>query len=516
MINATKRIVKIENWPFWISLLLIFTFIHFSITLDILGLSWNNMIMIDGDAEQYIGSTENLLRNGEFTFYKTNEHLFFSNLLDQNSFDKGIYYAFRTPGFAMLYYPIRLFFDFQNSLLIIISLQLIFNAVTKYLLCLLLFKISKNKIAFYIGILFFIFSIYASFFNNFLMTESFAIFFLVTSLYLLHSGLNSANKWTIFWSGICLTEAMLLRPFLAPLFLPFVILIYIQFKEGNVKILIFLFILPLIIFESFWLPRNYIKSGEFIPLSKTMDIFNYSNKAFLSQKKIIENLSVSGEWWVKSSPTYWFTKKDDKRSPLSVYPKRFFTNIKDTTLIINAKNNYLKSTDTNYSIKMRGNFESLSSNQLNLLNNKFELNNKYIDLTSRFFIALNMINQPLFKPFISSQYPYNVFTVALESFLLRFTFVLGFISTIIAIFKFKKKHFILFMAIIPLFIFFLFSILMRHFEFREMYIPSFFFLFFGIEMISYIIINKKFTLLITIFSLILLLVYFDVMNNVKF
>jgi 4-amino-4-deoxy-L-arabinose transferase-like glycosyltransferase len=436
--------------------------------------------------------------------------------LDADSYDKGIYYAFRTPGFAVIYYPIRLFFNFHSSLYIVIFLQILLNVITKYLLCLLVFRITKNRIAFFLGVLFFMFSIHSSFYNNFLLTESFASFFLITSLYLFYKGLNSKNKWTFLWSGLFLTEAMLLRPFLAPLFLPLVILIYLQFKKENIKILILLFLFPLIIFESFWLPRNYIKSGEFIPLSKTMDIFEYSNKAFLSQKKIIENLSVSGEWWVKSSPTYWFTKKDDKRSPLSVYPKIFFTNYKDTSLLINAKKNYLKSTDSSYPIKMRSDYESLASNQLIELNNRFELKNKYIALTSRFYIALNMINQPLLKPFISLQYPFNVFSVALESFLLRFTFIFGFISTIIAIFRFRKNYFILFLAIIPLFIFLLFSFIMRHFEFREMYLPSFFFLFFGIEMISCIIINKKNTFLITIFSLLLLLVYFDVMNNVKF
>jgi hypothetical protein len=100
MINLTKRIIKIENWPFWISLLLIFTLIHFSINLTFLGKKWDDIFMLSGDAEQYIGSAENLIRKGDFTFCKTNEHLFFSNLLDADSYDKGIYYAFRTPGFV--------------------------------------------------------------------------------------------------------------------------------------------------------------------------------------------------------------------------------------------------------------------------------------------------------------------------------------------------------------------------------------------------------------------------------
>ncbi len=66
-----KQSLKIENWPFWIGLLLIFTVIHFTINLYFLGFSWENIFMLGGDAEQYIGSSENLLKNGEFTWYLT-------------------------------------------------------------------------------------------------------------------------------------------------------------------------------------------------------------------------------------------------------------------------------------------------------------------------------------------------------------------------------------------------------------------------------------------------------------
>lgn len=511
-----KQSFKIENWLFWTALLLFFTIIHFAINLDFFGLTWDNMLMLEGDAEQYVGSVENLIKNGEYTFSKTNEHLFFSNLLDQKFYDKGIYYAFRTPGFAILYYPIRLIFNFQNSLMIIIFVQIILNALTKYLLCRLLFSVTKNKISFYFGILFFIFSIYASFFNSFLMTESLAIFFLVTSLYLLHTGLNSANKWTFFWVGICLTEAMLLRPFLAPLFLPFVILIYLRFKNGISKSLIFLFLLPLILFESFWLPRNYFKSGEFIPLSKTMEIFNYSNKAFLLHQKITQNIGVSGEWWNKKSPSYWFSLKKDLRPVLTVYPKKLFTTLNDTNNILRAKKEYLLSKNLFIKLESRIKHEKKSFYILSKINNKYTTINPYYSISSRFRIAYEMLLQPLQKPLISIKYPFNVLSIILESFINRFAFVFGLFASIFALFRFRKNKYFILLALIPILLFVLFTIITMQLEYREMYISYYLFSFFGIELTCYFIINRKYYLFAFSSILLLTFVYWDMINNIKF
>ena len=59
-----------------------------------------------GDGEQYVESAESLINGGDFIFFKTNEALFKSNF-SEGTFDEGIYYAFRTPGYAMCYIPIR-------------------------------------------------------------------------------------------------------------------------------------------------------------------------------------------------------------------------------------------------------------------------------------------------------------------------------------------------------------------------------------------------------------------------
>ena len=99
-------------------------FFHFGLEPN--GLTWDNVYKIEGDAIDYVQSVENLLNGKCFTFFKTSEDTkFVSNFVTHNEFNLSIYYAFRSPGFAFFYLPLRVFLSQHFALIGFLFLQII-------------------------------------------------------------------------------------------------------------------------------------------------------------------------------------------------------------------------------------------------------------------------------------------------------------------------------------------------------------------------------------------------------
>lgn len=123
-----------------------FKFHFFYYNLENLNVPKDKFYKIEGDAPQYVYSAENVVQGKDYTFFKTNskDYIFKSNF--STDYDKGIYYAFRTPGFAFIYILLRFAFSFNTTLVIILLLQIVLSAIAKYLLAKLGFLIFlKNQ-----------------------------------------------------------------------------------------------------------------------------------------------------------------------------------------------------------------------------------------------------------------------------------------------------------------------------------------------------------------------------------
>lgn len=224
-----------------IALLCNLVFFHFG--LERVGVTWEIPVKISGDASDYVESTENLLKGDGFTFFKTSEDRAFVSNFAPESFSKPVFYAFRSPGFAFFYLPLRLIFSQSTSLLLLLFLQVILTAVAKYCLARIAQMLTGSKVAFVITFLIACSTPYFTQYNNLLLTEAFAFSFLVFFIFFLLKVqtfkshiLNNMSYWLYFTSGLFLTIAIMLRPFLA-MFLPFVgIYLIFQFFR-NYKIL---------------------------------------------------------------------------------------------------------------------------------------------------------------------------------------------------------------------------------------------------------------------------------------
>jgi hypothetical protein len=518
----TKEIIgKInpeKKW-LWIVLFLGINFSHLALFHHfVINREEGKLYALGGDGDQYVGATESLLANGEMTFMKSNQHLFYSNLLPQDEFDLGMYYAFRTPGFVFVHLPLRWFFDLHTSLNIFIVLQTIVNAFAKFFLCLLFYRIFKSKILFFSLVIGFALAIQLSFWNNHLMTESFGVSFLIFSIWTIYQYQISSKYKYLFYSGLFLILAVHFRPFLAPLFLTFTLIIWVKNKKQiNKKILIpFIYlIIPILLIHGPWIVRNYIKTEKIILIAPTHNWINYINKTFRINQQICFSLSKSPLWWDKSSPMYYLENLEDNRTPIELYGDNFFEDIIDTIDVIKAKKMYLQSKNTIlYTLDRRKYFEISSFKLLENLNNKYLQAHPFNFINSRLKTFIIYLNQPLFKPFISLKYPFNVLSVVIESLVNRFIYFIGVLSIFLSLFRFKNNLFLISLSILSIFIF-MYFVTLNYIEHRELYIPAYFFIIFGIEWMYKLIKDKNTIILSIILICWMSLVAFDVMNKIQ-
>ena len=492
-----KKIIQPNNWKFWISVSIFISLIQLVISINYNNLSYEKPFLKVGDGFDYVASSNAYLINNEFTFFKSTEWGDRSNLIHQKEFDKSLYYAYRSPGYAFVLVPVFKMFYYNDALSIVVFLQTVFYGIAIYLLGLIsigLFGVKKLFYwIFFIGLI----SPGLHFWNIYIYTESFATSFLITSIFLLIKGLESKNKLYFLFAGLALTESIMLRPFLAPLIAIFPIVIWTKFGLKMSLTYIFIYLSTFIVIDGFWTYRNFIKTNEFIPLAATTKFHKYRNKAFLKHLEIYHELGMHFSY------NAWFFSKDDKRKVLEVLPEKLFHDFKDIQKIKKAKEYYIKSMDTLRTKGQRVIFELKSIKLQTEILNEYRLNNNSNWFTSRIGSAKILLNNGTINVFPSNE-KINIISSRIQLALNNLIYYFGILATFIAFYRFRKNSLLLSIIFIPTFLFLLFT-LVNAAETREMFIPSFFILLFALEFLHFIFSKKRYV----IFSvLILLLIFF--------
>ena len=158
-----KLNLKISNYPFWIFL-----------AIAVKGLSfWSHAY---------------------FNFHET------SPLLGYYTHDSGEYYGgmnhfyehgtykpdIRMPGLGIIYLFFRLFLENNTVLNIILILQWLASGLAIFTLALMISRIVKRESAFYFVFFLFLFTHYVYFWNNWLLSESFAMTFFIFAIHFLN------------------------------------------------------------------------------------------------------------------------------------------------------------------------------------------------------------------------------------------------------------------------------------------------------------------------------------------
>jgi hypothetical protein len=474
-----QKLFKSNNAIFFISIALLINVIYFHFGLKAHGLSWDNFYKISWDSFDYIESCERSLSGREFSFQKTNEDTeFVSNFSDSGTFNKEVFYAFRSPGFAMIYIPIRLIFDKHIGLIIFILLQVFVTALAKYYLSRigeLLFKSSWN---FYLSFLLINSAPFFTQYNNLLLTDSLGGSLLILSLYLfvrytnVQYELNHKAGIALFSSGLLLTTAIMLRPFLAVFFVFQVFaLLCIHYKNLKRAIVpVLLFASSFVIIDGLWIARNFYKTDKFIPLASTLKFQDHKHLAFFKMWEIAKHAGYSQYWWNPKSPVYWLVQESDERAVGDVLYKH--SSLSFIAEIERIKLDFHQSLHISNPVEVRKALELDTRNRLVIIKSKFEqLNYFEFHFNSRINALWNLLNQPNMRFFHALKYPINVLAVFVQTLVTKSVIFIGFIALFYYFFTsiWRREAYIFSLTTSVLFLLFFFGMMSFYDESRTLY-----------------------------------------------
>lgn len=331
-----KKIIKARKSYIWIPIILfvklIVLYFFFSQIQNHSPDKLNGIVFISNDFSELVEPSNQLIKNGIYS-------------LD----DQSPPYAGRIPGYAFPYLLFRLLFSENISLQLLILTQIIFSSIAVFLLGLISEKISKKSLSFFISII--VFSFFPFFIKEdlYTMSTSFSISAFIVHLFFLEKFFNNESKKTLLISGLFLTWVVLLRPF--TLLYIFPIIVYLTYKNrrklNNIFKYNFIFLLPFIIFECFWIPRNYINTKKIIPLqdayvpgqkfgySSGCDIDCIAKFSVIEIRKLISSWGGNSIWYKPGSEMHWFLsyKPLDFKNHLFVKNNIFFEGFNKDSLI---------------------------------------------------------------------------------------------------------------------------------------------------------------------------------------
>ncbi len=362
-LNTLKnKLPKPENWIFWVSVSLVVKTIFFVVFIslyqylgdDYAGFNYKgSFAKAGGDVESYFEPIENLLDKGEY-------------------FDD-----IRMPGYGWIYYFLRLFLNKAASFNVIIIIQLIFSAISVYLLGLIAYLLIKKNISFYFAYLLYLISTFVSINDYVLMTESFSASALITSLYFFQLYIKNKHLQFLFYSGLFLTWCIFLKPIIFPILLFLVFIIITDFIYTKAKFLlfakrIFVLIITFIIIEGLWVYRNYKKYDRVFLFQKSIYYAGYEKGFRNSLILFIKSFGGNIEFWLPSSEVIYFEPespyfyaKQGMDSTFSLIPEYIYTSKFNKDSLSSVRALIIELHEPNIDFKEREILENAIINKLN-------------------------------------------------------------------------------------------------------------------------------------------------------
>lgn len=290
-------------------------------------------------------------------FIKSADHSEYIRPID-NLIEKGVYalddhsepYAGRLPGFVFPYIIFRAALNEQAANICLGIFILTLAIIASYVLGLLLYNLTKKRWAFMSGFVLINFIPYFWHYEWTLHTSSLGVSCLVFFAYYFYSYKKSEQKKHLLYAGFFLSWLLLLRGFCF-VYLPIVLcfLFFYEKRKGLKELLVafFLFLLPLGIFESAWITRNFISLHKFVPLqtsfvpgteSKNPE-YGYQSVTKYSLTKVRELIFTWGgenAWYFPDSDISWFSWQGGKNESDFKFDESIFFDgfTKDTLMLL--------------------------------------------------------------------------------------------------------------------------------------------------------------------------------------
>lgn len=334
---------RIENTWFWLLLalllkMLVILFLIYNLHL----INGDGLIGIcSGDCPDYLHTAQNVAKY--FTFGRVYEGVLSP-------------YAGRMPGYDLVLAPLSLFFDELTAQNVIFLLQILLSTLSTYFLARIAYFIFPLKNIFYFT--FFVYGInsFVSFYDLFILTESFFVSSFIISFYFF---ISARNTWHYVLAGAFLTWAILMRPYILPIWaLLNLYLIYFFLKKTfSFPVLakvILSFNLVLGVTETVWITRNYVHFGKFIPVVTDVHAGLKEGK-FLALMEFVQSWGGDMVSWNPDSEMVLFYKMPqinhlpNKYQSFKDLPKYVFTSAYNADSLEKVKKIYAITNDSTFS-----------------------------------------------------------------------------------------------------------------------------------------------------------------------
>lgn len=304
-------ILRPSNWKLWIVICLVFKLVQGYFLLSGLETTRGQHYVMSGDSEYYYKLANNLLKDEGYWLWR--RHIFPEAIRDiewdkdPNSELKREY-VFRMPGYAVVLFPWLQVLGVDSGLNFVVFLQLLFSAISAYLLAHLVYLLTKSRWAFAVFLLMYLLSAYVSKFAFFIMSESLSISLLIITLHFGYvvSTRGKASSMMFLLMGFAMMMAIFMRPFFIPFFgLITLYMGYTLLKRPRGILKIVLFILPILVAETFWVIRNYRNTGEIILLESSTNYAKNVNKTFQEWNNFVVKSGENWLFWEEGSLSAW-------------------------------------------------------------------------------------------------------------------------------------------------------------------------------------------------------------------
>jgi len=334
-----NKFPKPDNWKLWIliSLVIKSLFIIYFMSMvhsyghDFWGFNYKgSFAKAGGDTPSYFQPIENLISNGKYA----DDH--------------------RMPGYGWLYYFCRLIFNPTLSFNIIIFVQLLFSAISVYILGLISLIIFDKKICFYFTYFLYLLSTFVSIYDYVLMTESLTVSTLIIAIYLFLLFVVKKKPQFLFYSGLFITWSIFLRPIIFPVLIIFTFFLLIDFiktKATGKKIIKYFLILliPFLIIDGLWVYRNYKLYGKFYPFQKSSAYASVMSGYGIHAFNFVSSFGGHLPFWESNSELIYFIPESNlfyenqgKDTSLSLIPPYVYTSAFNKDSLLNIRKMIIK------------------------------------------------------------------------------------------------------------------------------------------------------------------------------
>lgn len=245
---------------------------------------------------------------------------------------EGIPFAGRMPGYSAPYFLLRLIFERQTALSLLMVLQMLMGAAAVVVMAWLASQWISNTFFLPVFIAMLL-SFHLFTFDFFTLAESFAVSTICLLLYYLHRFHHTGKNFHLIAAGFFMAWLIFLRPFAATLLILIPIFLAAEFLSKKIKLTQvitygLIFMLPFLVFETAWIYRNYKALGKFVPLETSITESYGERGAYRTSAVAIRQLIFSwggetGEFY-QGSEAAWFHFTDERKANEYVFKPHVF------------------------------------------------------------------------------------------------------------------------------------------------------------------------------------------------